>query len=123
MTSNDATPEEVERAKRWAAMQAPPVTVFELNRPDCDPSYGYGPIPNGLSDLICVREFDTKEWAWSELTVRIRPYFASLAPVLFEEAAKHMDDCASLSSNPHMIQAYKHAAFSLRRLAAGETTP
>ena len=76
----EPTDAEIARAKRWAAMQTPPVTVQDNG----DDGFEWTAGPLGLP--IPYRR--TADAAWSALAIALRPVFASVGPVLFEEAAK-----------------------------------
>lgn len=78
MTADTPTPDEVAFAKRWAAMQTPPVTCqsgftgFWLDK--------LPPFVN--SHNVARGEFGTADTAWSVLARALRPIVASLRPLI-----------------------------------------
>lgn len=77
----DLTGEELERAKRWAAMQTPLVecrTGFT--------GFWFHKLPPFVNSHNVARsDFGNPDAAWSALALALRPIFASVGPVVREE--------------------------------------
>lgn len=79
--SNDPTPAEVERAKRWAANNS--VTVEASKHCDCTwfirggPTWFQSAMPNWIQD--------DEGAAWSALALALRHVFSSIGPVIEAE--------------------------------------
>jgi hypothetical protein len=87
MTTNEPTPAEVERVKRWAAMQTPPVDTVSFTDDGDDEYCEFRHLPYWLDDAELDDPFDSQAAAWSALALALRPVFASIAPVVREELA------------------------------------
>lgn len=92
----DTTPEEIERAKKWAAMQCPPVTVGPVKSATGATLYWFVNLPEWVWDGSLEHDELRAPWVreslpWYYLALALRPVFNSVAPVLFEEAAKVCD--------------------------------
>lgn len=114
---SEPTATEIERAKRWASLQNPPVTVGNYIGPN---HWSIVDYPSFLDfDHGEDTLFDSADAAWSALALALRPIFNSIGTVLFEEAAKV---CEATKVSQGLEWARSQFADILRRLAAGETT-
>jgi hypothetical protein len=84
---SDPTADEIARAKRWAAMQTPEVTVTEYHA-----NYGHeiDEWPDWMGDDV-VDLHPSADAAWSALALALRPVFASVGLVIREECAAVCD--------------------------------
>lgn len=87
----DVTPDEIARAKRWAAMQTPPVTVEKMSESACYIRCVPYWLVKNMGNL-----HPTFDSAWSALALALRPVFASVAPIVREECAQECDAFASV---------------------------
>lgn len=122
------TDAELARAKHWAAMQNPPVTVELVGWTGTSQIVG---LPEWLMMRTSYSNVPSEYWAWSALTLALRPIFASVGAVLFEEAAEvadlvHAEQGKPKPHDPSYIEGWLDAADiieqRIRRLAAVETT-
>lgn len=85
------TDDELARCRRWAAMQDRPVTCLNGFT-----GFWLHPLPEIIGSHTDARgSYPNPDAAWSALAIALRPIFASVAPVLFEEAAKVMEEFAA----------------------------
>ncbi len=84
MDSSDPTPAEIARCRRWASLQNPPVTVE-----DFEGEYPYVYV-RCLPVWLCLpgQSFADVDLAWRHIAYALRPIFASIRPIVLEEAAK-----------------------------------
>lgn len=109
----DTTPEEIERARRWAGMQSPPVTV---HRPQ-----GWF-VPMGLTNMPFNLKYgkdDGTVWmsdddVWRDLAIALRPFWKIFGPVIREECAKVAEGLHGI--NPIIGQARHDAAAAIREM-------
>lgn len=83
----DPTDAELARAKRWAAMSGVSVEKSLLN----DSLWFVKDVPSWVNEELDNWIQHDEDAAWSALAIALRPIFASVGPVLFEEAAKAIE--------------------------------
>lgn len=114
LTPTDPTPDEVERAKKWAAMQTPPVTVEPMSEAAsyirCVPFW----LVQNMANLHV-----SNDAAWTALARALRPVFASVAPIVREECAAVCDASVNWRQSPHIQIGLQHAAVAHARELAG----
>lgn len=116
MTTDSPTEAEIARAKRWAEMQVPPVTV-ERRGHQCWMIRG--------NELVSIHPYHlSPDAAWSALALALRPIFASVRPVIAEEErGKIVEELRRIlraqhdaTVHPHsddFIQGQKHACIGI----------
>lgn len=85
--TNDPTPDEIARAKRWAALQTPPVRTNLVQT-------GYSAVVViGLPNWVRIPRgrYGDDTAVWSALALALRPVFNSVGPVIREECAAVTD--------------------------------
>lgn len=92
----DPTPDEVARAKKWAAMQTPPVTVTEYHI-----RYGHelDERPEWLGDDMDDL-FPSEDAAWHALALALRPVFDSVEGVILDDVIELIQDKTPIPYHP-----------------------
>lgn len=88
--ATEPTRDEIKRAKRWASLQSPAVTVQTPS--DRDDLWFVAHDPQWLWTLRTTSFYDNEDAAWSALAIALRPVFQSIGPVV---AAEERERCAS----------------------------
>ena len=88
--SNDPTPDEVDRAKRWADYHGYKLQESNYRH---KPHWHFYPLPKAFDGFYGATKgyFTSPDAAWHALALALRPVFDSIAPVVREECARQAE--------------------------------